>query len=167
MCKHLWKGEVMRNFCFHTEAEYGRKGGEWSIQIRLGRKGEQRWELKKGECNINRRKEQFRFGHEWLLNPIFSKQVVKKSTKAWCSCYCIVQVQCPVKEPSGPALSLASPRAWTTARLPVGVWKGGDHGAGHKEVGSVKDVIEDGLIQLADILCIIIPGCITSLWLYP
>lgn len=54
----------MRNFCFHTEAEYGRKGGEWSISIRLGRKGEQRWELKKGECNINGRKEQLRFGHE-------------------------------------------------------------------------------------------------------
>lgn len=98
MCKHLWKGEVMRNLCFHTEAEYGRKGGgEWSIYIRLGRKGEQRWELKKGDCNSGRRKEQFRFGHEWLLNSIFSTQLVKKSTEAWCSCYCIVQTQCPVK----------------------------------------------------------------------
>lgn len=123
---------------------------------------------KKGESNSNGRKDQFRFGHECMLNPILISRLWKKSTEVRDSCYCIVQMPCPVKGPPGPVLSLVSPRAWTTAYSPVGVWKGGDQGAGHKEVrqrGQVWKLLQkmtlfSWLISCVSLLVGCIPGCL-------
>ena len=120
---------------------------------------------KKGESNSNRRKDQFRFGHECTLNPIFSKQIVKKIYKS------LVQLLLHCTD------AMSSERATWTCSFPgfpqgmdycipaSGCMEGwGPRGwaqRGRAAGAGVEAVIEDDLVQLANILCI------TVSWLYP